>query len=35
MDAKALQADFESLGFSLDLAKPEIRKEVERQRALS
>ena len=33
MDAKALQDDLESLGFTPSLAKPEIGKEVGRRRA--
>ena len=35
MDAKALQEDLESLGFTPSLAKPEMGKEVERRRARS
>ena len=32
MDAKALQEDMESLGFTPSLAKPEMGKKVRRQR---
>ena len=35
MDAKALQDDLQSLGFTPSLAKPEIGKEVGRRRARS
>ena len=35
MDAKALQDNLQSLGFTPSLAKPEIGKEVGRQRARS
>ena len=35
VDAKALQDDLQSLGFTPSLAKPEIGKEVERRRAHS
>ena len=35
VDAKTLQEDLESLGFTLSLAKPEIGKKVERKRARS
>ena len=35
VDAKALQDDLQSLGFTPSLAKPEIGKEVGRQRARS
>ena len=35
VDAKALQDDLQSLGFTPSLAKPEIGKEVERRRARS
>ena len=35
VDAKALQEDLQSLGFTPSLAKPEIRKEVGRRRAHS
>ena len=34
-DTKALQGDLQSLGFTSSLAKPEIEKEVGRQRAHS
>ena len=33
MDAKALQDDLQSLGFTPSLAKPEMGKEVGRRRA--
>ena len=33
MDAKALQDDLQSLGFTSSLAKPEMGKEVGRRRA--
>ena len=35
MDAKALQDDLQSVGFTPSLAKPEIGKEVGRRRARS
>ena len=35
VDAKALQEDLQSLGFTPSLAKPEMGKEVGRQRARS
>ena len=35
VDAKALQDDLQSLGFTPSLAKPEMGKEVERRRAHS
>ena len=35
VDAKALQDDLQSLGFTPSLANPEIRKEVGRRRARS
>ena len=35
MDAKALQEDLQSLGFTTSLVKPEMGKEVGRRRACS
>ena len=35
MDARALQDDLQSLGFTSSLAKPEIGKEIGRRRARS
>ena len=35
MDAKALQEDLKSFGFTPSLAKPEVGKEVERRSARS